>query len=317
MNRPKGFLFALLIIIITSFVVIGFSQENKKESTPQEKTVTEQQEPGEKDLKPQEKKKPEEKKSTPSEEAQEKYDEAELLRESQRNLDRSLSTLNTVATLIAVLIALIALFFSVAGITGFFQIRKWAAIRKDMEEDAKYIKELRSKAESEYNEIKKDRAKLRIIPLREKPTKEEKDRLEDISRRLESIEWLGMPLTAEDYFTRGIDLYYKNNFEFSLKAFDKATELEPGYIDAWINKGISLMSLERFEEALKASNKAIELKPNDPKAWVNKGLSLIRLERFEEALEASKTEKRKIFIDVYTDWCGWCKVMDKNTFNQE
>ncbi|MEM6525054.1 MAG: DUF255 domain-containing protein [Bacteroidota bacterium] len=36
---------------------------------------------------------------------------------------------------------------------------------------------------------------------------------------------------------------------------------------------------------------------------------------FEEALEKSKTEKRKIFIDVYTDWCGWCKVMDKNTFN--
>ena len=37
---------------------------------------------------------------------------------------------------------------------------------------------------------------------------------------------------------------------------------------------------------------------------------------FEEALEKSKTEKRKIFIDVYTDWCGWCKVMDKNTFSE-
>ncbi|HEX8038549.1 MAG TPA: DUF255 domain-containing protein [Chryseosolibacter sp.] len=36
---------------------------------------------------------------------------------------------------------------------------------------------------------------------------------------------------------------------------------------------------------------------------------------FEEAVQRSKTEKRKIFIDVYTDWCGWCKVMDKNTFH--
>lgn len=35
---------------------------------------------------------------------------------------------------------------------------------------------------------------------------------------------------------------------------------------------------------------------------------------FEDAVEKSKTEKRKIFIDVFTDWCGWCKVMDKNTF---
>lgn len=37
---------------------------------------------------------------------------------------------------------------------------------------------------------------------------------------------------------------------------------------------------------------------------------------FEEAVEKSKVEKRKIFIDVYTDWCGWCKVMDKQTFSQ-
>jgi thioredoxin-related protein len=37
---------------------------------------------------------------------------------------------------------------------------------------------------------------------------------------------------------------------------------------------------------------------------------------FEQAVEKSKVEKRKIFIDVYTDWCGWCKVMDKNTFSE-
>ena len=36
---------------------------------------------------------------------------------------------------------------------------------------------------------------------------------------------------------------------------------------------------------------------------------------FEEAIELNKKEPRKIMIDVYTDWCGWCKVMDRNTFN--
>lgn len=34
----------------------------------------------------------------------------------------------------------------------------------------------------------------------------------------------------------------------------------------------------------------------------------------EEAMEKSKTEKRKIFVDVYTTWCGWCKHMDSTTF---
>lgn len=34
----------------------------------------------------------------------------------------------------------------------------------------------------------------------------------------------------------------------------------------------------------------------------------------EQAMEKSKLEKRKIFVDVYTDWCGWCKHMDSTTF---
>ncbi|MEO5683745.1 MAG: DUF255 domain-containing protein [Chitinophagaceae bacterium] len=34
----------------------------------------------------------------------------------------------------------------------------------------------------------------------------------------------------------------------------------------------------------------------------------------KEAQDAMLTEKRPILIDLYTDWCGWCKVMDKKTY---
>lgn len=34
----------------------------------------------------------------------------------------------------------------------------------------------------------------------------------------------------------------------------------------------------------------------------------------EEAYQKVQTQPKKVLIDVYTDWCGWCKVMDKNTF---
>lgn len=34
----------------------------------------------------------------------------------------------------------------------------------------------------------------------------------------------------------------------------------------------------------------------------------------EEAFARNQKAPRKILIDVYTGWCGWCKVMDKKTF---
>jgi len=33
-----------------------------------------------------------------------------------------------------------------------------------------------------------------------------------------------------------------------------------------------------------------------------------------EAREAMVKEKKPVLIDLYTDWCGWCKVMDKKTY---
>ena len=36
---------------------------------------------------------------------------------------------------------------------------------------------------------------------------------------------------------------------------------------------------------------------------------------FEEAIKLQKENPKKIFIDVYTDWCGYCKKMDRETFS--
>jgi thioredoxin-related protein len=35
---------------------------------------------------------------------------------------------------------------------------------------------------------------------------------------------------------------------------------------------------------------------------------------FEEAVALNKKKPKKMFIDMYTDWCGWCKKMDGSTF---
>ncbi len=35
---------------------------------------------------------------------------------------------------------------------------------------------------------------------------------------------------------------------------------------------------------------------------------------FEEAIELASENPKKILIDIYTDWCGYCKRMDAETF---
>lgn len=38
---------------------------------------------------------------------------------------------------------------------------------------------------------------------------------------------------------------------------------------------------------------------------------------FNSGLEEAKKDKKYIMIDMYASWCGWCKVMEKETFGNK
>lgn len=38
---------------------------------------------------------------------------------------------------------------------------------------------------------------------------------------------------------------------------------------------------------------------------------------FEKAVELNKKTPKPLLVDVYTDWCGWCKKMDKETYTNK
>jgi thioredoxin-related protein len=35
------------------------------------------------------------------------------------------------------------------------------------------------------------------------------------------------------------------------------------------------------------------------------------------AVQTAQTQHKKIVVDVYTDWCTWCKTMDKQTYTDK
>ncbi len=60
------------------------------------------------------------------------------------------------------------------------------------------------------------------------------------------------------------------------------------------------------------SNSSIDYKPS-----TTEKVAQIEWLTYEEAVAKSKIEPRKILVDVYTDWCGFCKTMDKVTFGEQ
>ena len=47
----------------------------------------------------------------------------------------------------------------------------------------------------------------------------------------------------------------------------------------------------------------------------NGGVEKIHWYTFAEATKLNKKHPKKIFMDVYTSWCGWCKKYDAVTFS--
>lgn len=41
----------------------------------------------------------------------------------------------------------------------------------------------------------------------------------------------------------------------------------------------------------------------------------IQWETIEAASLAAPQDGKKLLVDLYTDWCGWCKVMDRETYS--
>ncbi len=50
-------------------------------------------------------------------------------------------------------------------------------------------------------------------------------------------------------------------------------------------------------------------------ATAQETIEWLTIEQAQERAAKDKNTTKKYFVDCYTDWCGWCKRMDKDTFS--
>lgn len=90
---------------------------------------------------------------------------------------------------------------------------------------------------------------------------------------------------AREYYLMGNECITKAHDPRAAQAnYDKALELYPEYVDAWVRKGVTFFDENRMEEAEECLNHAVQLRPQDFKAVYNRGKLRLLTGKTEEAL---------------------------------
>jgi tetratricopeptide (TPR) repeat protein len=93
---------------------------------------------------------------------------------------------------------------------------------------------------------------------------------------------------AERVYSQGVAQLSRDDYARALQFFEKATEIDSTYAEAWYQAGFCYGILGRHSEALKASKQAAKLRPDWAEVYVNIGASSYALGQFKDALESYK-----------------------------
>ncbi len=88
------------------------------------------------------------------------------------------------------------------------------------------------------------------------------------------------------WYARGLALKSQLKPQEAFVSFDKATEINTQFVQAWRERGEMLLWLRRYQEALVSVDKALSLKSEDFMLYYWRGMVLHALKRYTEAVEA-------------------------------
>jgi tetratricopeptide (TPR) repeat protein len=97
---------------------------------------------------------------------------------------------------------------------------------------------------------------------------------------------------AERYYSQGVAQLSRDDYARAIQNFERATELDPNYPEAWYQAGFCYGVLNRHQDSLKASRNAARLRPDWTEAYVNIGASSYALGQFKDAVDAYRQALR-------------------------
>ena len=90
---------------------------------------------------------------------------------------------------------------------------------------------------------------------------------------------------AHEYYLMGNECITKaHDANAAIRCFDKALNLNPNYVEAWVRKGVTLLDIGEDYDAQVCLNKAVKLSPKSFKASYNRGKCLLKLKYYDEAI---------------------------------
>jgi len=91
---------------------------------------------------------------------------------------------------------------------------------------------------------------------------------------------------AQSFYSQGLGMLSRDEYAKAVGYFEKATEIDPNYAEAWYQAGFCYGMLGRHTDALRASRQAAKLRPDWAETFVNIGASSFALGQFKDAAEA-------------------------------
>jgi tetratricopeptide (TPR) repeat protein len=102
-----------------------------------------------------------------------------------------------------------------------------------------------------------------------------------------------VPSAARKQFEEGLADSHKGDSEAAIAHFEKALQIDPGYLEARNNLGTRLLRLGRFPQAVEEFERALALDRTAPLISSNLALAYLAVRRFPEAENAARRSLRQ------------------------